>query len=236
MAEFSSILSRFDLKERVLLIRHCTGTNRNSSASCGVMPLSPDFCADVSHRLKLDTPITPSAWWSFDYDLDWLYGAIHWYAYEGLHPSWREFPQKNDDEVRGSNQDIDLVIAQGHRVILVEAKAFDSWSNNKLSKKVPRIARIAKKAELLGGYPHLAFHFGLISITPPIGIKTDNWPDWALDGDLLDGRKPFWVPLKTLHSSASMLKVERCDANEAPRKEGGYWRVFETPAIAPEKE
>ena len=128
MATLAETLERFNRKERHWLIRDAVGAVASK--------LDGSFLQRVEQVVRLRDPgfqIDPAAWWAIDYHLDWLVAALH--TLEHGERSARK-PQPNERRlVRGSQQDIDLVIASGRSLVLVEAKGVGSWLNEGLKDK-----------------------------------------------------------------------------------------------------
>jgi hypothetical protein len=115
-------LQRFNRKERHWLVRDALG-----SASA---LLDKSFTDRIQTAVRLRDPdfeIDPEAWWAIDFHIDWLVAALHMLQH-GLESAVAPQPN-NPAVVTGSQQDIDLVIASGPTLVLVEAKGVGLWSS-----------------------------------------------------------------------------------------------------------
>ena len=71
-----------------------------------------------------------------DYHLDWLAAAVHAFKLNAFSHKVSLWPEENKGLLTHTVLDIDLVIADAKRVILIEAKAFGSWNPEQLTKKI----------------------------------------------------------------------------------------------------
>jgi hypothetical protein len=120
--DIASTLRRFNRKERYWVIRNAFGAK--------VEHLCPKFWTRLQTVLKprIDHLHRENAWWAVDYHLDWILGALH--VHTGLPASYA--PRKNTcilDKVetllvKGQQEDIDLVVASGSDVVLIESVWF----------------------------------------------------------------------------------------------------------------
>ncbi|KRD21074.1 hypothetical protein ASE39_25275 [Acidovorax sp. Root267] len=137
-------------------------------------------------------------------------------------------PQDNSKcLVKGNQEDIDLVVAFGSTLILIEAKGDTSWSNGQLNSKLPRLEAILG-ADFNGSYQqrNLSVYFVLMSPKRPKRLLRGGlpWPNWmaAQDGT------PFWMPLQLADSkeSPSFCRVTRCRENGEVSEQGQSWKVI----------
>lgn len=207
-------LRQFNRKERYWLIRNALGP--------GSGQLGEDFRYAIGALLGIQIP--EDAWWAMDYHLDWLVGAL------ALKRDSRMIgkAQPNPDTlVQGNQEDIDLVVAFGNTLILIEAKGDTSWSNTQLNSKVPRLENILGE---VGADPsslnHLSVYFILMSPKESEQLKRkpdQPWPVWMLK----DG-KPMWIPMRMAEAGLepAFLRVVRCkDADGLVGKEGSHWKI-----------
>ena len=209
-------LERFNRKERHWLIRDALGP--------AAAKLDEPFLRRVEQAVRVRDPgfnVDLNAWWAIDYHLDWLIAALHIREYGELSA---RLPQPNKEGlVRGNQQDIDLVIASGTTLVLVEAKGVGSWPGGGLKDKVDRLRSMTP--DLIGHDGRAGdctVHFVLCS--PDIGrqLSSEDWPDWAKS----NGR-PVRMPLHVAPPRELILKVERCDGASRRDAEGNHWRVLE---------
>lgn len=203
MNDLVKTLERFNRKERYWLIRNAL---RESSQNLG-----GTFTEKLSAVLGITIP--GDAWWAMDYHLDWLIGALHL-----LKRGKVDVPEANDDLIAGTQQDMDLVIAFERTLILIEAKADTSWSNEQLNEKVARFKQIFDVERNLIG--DLQIYFVLMSPKESEGIKPEsgNWPSWMTNGN----NEPLFLKLEM---PSDFLRVVRCDTNGKSDKNGGSWKI-----------
>ncbi len=206
-------LARFDRKERNWLVRDALGD--------GARKLAPDFGARVSKAVKPREPdfqLDENAWWAVDYHVDWIVAALHILRY-GV-PDPKQAQLNDPATVKGHHQDVDLVIASGTTLILVEAKGVGSWSGNGLEDKAERLKALTPSViESDGRAGPIRVHFVLCSPKKPPSLKLDL-PHWAKHDD---GQPPWmrlWEP------SEPLFKVERCNAEAGRDENGGHWRIL----------
>lgn len=156
-----SALKRFNRKERNWLIRDALGA--------GADALCLQFrtrVADTMGEHGFEVSIPPDAWWATDYHIDWLIGALTIMA-EGDGAVCTVKPNR-PGFVTGSQQDIDLLIAWGTTIVLIEAKGVGSWSGTGTSEKLARLKQLPG-SPVLRAYALSHFYFaGLCR-------RTDNW-------------------------------------------------------------
>ena len=199
MDELATWLKRFNAKERMWVIENAIGPTA----------LSAEFCTRISNALDLAEPIEPTAWWSIDYHIDWLFAALRC---RELGASWAEADRFLVEENRGQYtyriEDIDLVVCNGHRVFLIEAKAYGAWGSKQIESKMRRLAPLAELGESQG----IEVFFVLMSPRPPQKLTYEEWrPGWLKNGS------PAWIPLEAPLKRG--LVINRCD--EGGRLSGG---------------
>ncbi|MDP3227863.1 MAG: hypothetical protein Q8N13_07780 [Acidovorax sp.] len=208
-------LKKFNRKERYWVIRNALGPGSDQ--------LGEKFRRDLQQTIGLEIP--GDAWWSIDYHIDWLVGALALFVDDAVVSK----PQDNSKNlVKGNQEDIDLVVAFGNTLILIEAKGDTSWSNVQLNSKLPRLEAILG-ADFQGLYQqkNLSVYFVLMSpkrsmrLLRPDGL---SWPNWmtAKDGT------PLWMPMQLADSneSPSFFKVTRCQKSGAVSELGNSWKVI----------
>lgn len=172
MSKLIEHLKSFNRKERFILLNEALGT----------FQLSQEFRRRLEECLKLDFEIPACAYVAMDYHLDWIQVAMCHRDGE-LPLNEEQCMCRSDPIVEGTQEDIDLLIAfDSHKathVILVEAKGDTSWSDDQLSSKVRRLARIfGSKSTPQDAIPH----FVMMSHNEPKIQEVDNWPDWMKGG------------------------------------------------------
>lgn len=214
MPNISDILRSFDRKERAWLVRN---------AISGLDPkLDPEFLGNVSERLKVDPPLrSDRCWWGMDYHLDWLSAAIHAFKLNAFSAAMAMWPEENNKGLlKHTVEDIDLVIADESRIILIEAKAFGDWDREQLVKKLDRLRRYTKSglvSDMQGHYSVRIFLL-LMSIRNNVPIGLD-WGPWTEDGV-----HPVWMRLQTSLQGV-VRKTVRCNEAGDECKDGTYWKT-----------
>jgi hypothetical protein len=211
-------LELFNRKERNLLVRLALGHKKENP-----LRLSDSFRRDVGTKLAIDIPL--EAWWATDFHFSWLAGALRVHA-QGAEDSLT--PQQNLPSgarylVEGNQEDIDLVIATGTHLMMIEAKAYGAWSNSQMASKIQRLNLLHQYYETLprASEQPIQFHFLLISPTEPERLLAD-WPTWVYKG----GEKKIpWIPLPL---EETVFEVTRCDREGNATKDGSLWHVTKT--------
>jgi hypothetical protein len=124
--------------------------------------------------------------------------------------------------VEGNQEDIDLVVATGCNLILIEAKGFGYFGNAQLKHKLARLELLHNfYGELVSAEPlepGVTFHFLIISPTRPSALTT-SWPSWACKGQEVP-----WIELK-IDKEKPVFAVTRCDDRGRSSAVGDFWRV-----------
>jgi hypothetical protein len=228
----SNALERFNRKERNLLVRAILGHKEKP------LQLADSFRDKIAGTLDDLVRIPSDAWWATDYHISWLAGALTLLVngesavFHKKHdqplPPWPNPPIPNTatqpDEgqsqlVEGNQEDVDLVVATGSELIMMEAKGFDTFDKEQLRSKLQRLELLHtfyKDTLRQIGNP-VRFRFLLISSEQPTKIDI-CWPSWALKKD---GNVP-WIRMDL----GDRLTVERCNSNHSRGAHGGYWHVI----------
>ena len=211
-------LAAFNRKERYWLLQNALGR--------GALTLDDGFRARLHDCVKLDIP--EDAWWAMDYHLDWLVGALR--MVDG--GTVEDPAQPNEkDLVKGNQEDMDLIVAFGDTLILIEAKGDTSWGNTQIHSKLNRLdAMLQRQERLMGFVPRLR----LVLISPKeskgLDVPEGGWPEWMLNAD----RKPFWMDMemgpdrpRLPNGRPDFRKVSRWNAERnRPDKDGSHWKVL----------
>jgi hypothetical protein len=237
MYSLEDALASFNRKEHNLLVQAML---RQEGPLC----LSERFRKQVATKLGLQQGIPESAAWATDYHISWLAGALALFVRgeeETARDMWKN-PEKTDDRwpnlkkpdgrrlVEGNQDDIDLVIATGRELILIEAKAYGHWENEQLASKLARLELLHDFycKELVVEQPsedRINFHLLLISPNPPEKLDP-KWPGWACVGQDVP-----WIPLK-LDKTKSIFEVTRCSKEIPSTATGELWRVNKVSSAA----
>jgi hypothetical protein len=201
-------LESFNRKERNLLVRYALAESDPPPLS--PPPLGKSFCEKVGGEIGASIP--NNAWWATDYHIDWLAGALALFVQGDTAEK-----QKNNGEVAGNQEDVDLLIAFDRTLIFIEAKGHSSFGNEQLQSKIKHLNSFYSFYERIAGGQQRAieFHFLLISPKEPKKLEI-NWPDWTCNR----GRVP-WIELKV---DRGARRVVRCD-QEGVEGKHGYWKV-----------
>lgn len=208
-------LKKFNRKERYWVIRNALGPTSNQ--------LGEGFRADLQRTIGIEIP--QDAWWSIDYHIDWLVGALELFVDGTIVTK----PQDNSNGlVKGNQEDIDLIVAFGSTLILIEAKGDTSWSNAQLNSKLPRLEAILGP-DFQGVYRQKDLSVHLVLMSPkksmrllrPGGLQ---WPKWMSGSD----GTPLWMSMKLGEGdeSHSFLRVTRCQKNGDVSELGKSWKVL----------
>lgn len=205
MDDFSALLQRFNAKERAWVIENAIGKSALSEA----------FRLRLSEALRLKDTIAPTAWWSIDYHIDWLFAALRCRA---LQVEWQNgsgvLIERDAGHYSYGIEDIDLVVCDGARVILIEAKAYGAWGSEQIRSKLRRLASLVE----LGAEQGIEFNFVLMSPRRPQKLSYVGWPsNWIYDGG------PVWIPLNVPLKRG--LAVNRCDETGKPDGKGSYYKI-----------
>ncbi|WP_232629615.1 hypothetical protein [Methylobacterium sp. Leaf118] len=209
----TEVLQRFNRKERHWLVRDALG-----SAS---RHLDRDFLRrveiavrqrDPNFRMKLD------AFWATDFHIDWLVAALH-----VLHSKTdATAPQPNEDgQVTGSQQDIDLVLASGSTLILIEAKGVGSWASQGLRDKVDRLRHLTGSIlDENGRVGSIQAHFLTCSPGTAPDTSQSEWPSW-----MTAHGQPLHIPMQVVAEAGPLYRVERCNEAGTPNAAGHFWHA-----------
>ena len=217
--ELAHALAKFNRKERYWLLHNALGE--------GFHKLKGSLVGDLENLLGIRVP--ESAWWAMDYHIDWLVGALQLIQDKGdttrVHP--------NDHAlVKGNQEDIDLILAFGNTLVLIEAKGDTSWSNSQLGSKIDRLEAIFASAGggLING---LSIHYVLMSPCESKNLKREkegkalDWPTWMTHHTGEKIGQPLWIELAMAegNQTPAFLKVARCDDTGSIGKAGGFWKT-----------
>lgn len=114
---------------------------------------------------------------------------------------------------------MDLVIATGSELIMMEAKGFDTFDKDQLESKLQRLELLHTfyRNMLLPAQNPIRFRFLLISPRKPPEFDIP-WPFWTRKKD----KTVPWIHLDL----GERLTVERCDGHHHRSAQGGHWHVI----------
>lgn len=210
MSALTDLLEKFNRKERFWLLRDLIGSP--------FLLISPEFRSKLEHEINRRIP--EKVWWAFDYQIDWLVAVVRTFPAQPEFDKWHDNGAK---EIKGNQEDFDLIIAFDEEVILIEAKT-GYFSNSQLKSKLLRLNGIVNP----DGRTNSGLRVSFVLSAPIHELKTLNveryFPSWALKNG-----KPFRVELP-IHTDP--LMVSRCanllTKHNVPRKdaEGKYWATY----------
>ncbi len=207
-------LRLFDRKERFVVLREVLGFH--SEAPC----LDRCFRGRLAKLIETDVP--KSCFLAMDYHLDWIQLAIYLAKNPGIQPGCR-FSNPDIENINMSQRDVDLLIAfqdpaektQTH-LVMIEAKAYSSWDNDQLKKKIDRLGKIMNIEEVQETC-ELKPHFVLMTGAESENIQCASWDTWMLTQE----KKLFWLK----YTLSERYKVTRCGDNKVGNKEGDHLRL-----------
>lgn len=182
--DIADVLRSFNRKERYWVVQKSFG----QQVAC----LCPEFWEELIKTFgeRIGHLERSRTWWAIDYHFDWLIGAVHVYsAGENGYvvPRQNRLHAGGDPLIRRQQEDIDLVLASGRDIILIEAKAFGAWSSQQLESKLERLNLLSEFSQQIDCPPdrRVRFHFALMSPSPPQQKNIrGNLRPWARDSDL----------------------------------------------------
>lgn len=209
MSKLVDALRKFNRKERYWLLHNAIGKKFET--------LDEGFRKRFEEKTGI--PIPDNHWWAMDYHFDWLTGALH-LAGGG---KMDESQPIVDGQVTGTQEDIDLVIAFGDTLILIEAKGDTPWSNKQLNEKVNK-RLVSIFGENCERYQSLKMHFVLMSPEESGKLErtkapTSTWPSWMLNQKT---QRPQFVPMEM---GKGLVRVTRCDKDLKQSATGDFWKV-----------
>lgn len=211
MPDLVNRLQRFNRKERYWLLHDALGA--------GFKSLSNEFRSKIAGAISTparSVTIPPDAWWSFDYHIDWLYGAL----WECSPLSDNSLPSSNlTGAITGTQEDFDLLIAFESTLVIVEAKGVSAWGNGQFGKKCKRLTALRTLAEL--AEPRVEMFFVLASPSEPTKLNQAELPAWALNGE---GR-PIHIKLPMPPPLGGFRTVGRCNENGTRTAKGEMWNI-----------
>jgi hypothetical protein len=195
---------RFNAKERFFLVGKILGNEDfNPTAK---------FIRVIESALGLK--IEKIEFSAMDYHLDWIYAAL------AITNNENEVFENTEKLIRGQQEDIDFIMsyADGEtiHIILIEAKATTSWTNEQLTSKAGRLRSIF--GNLGDKWNNVMPHFVIASPTKPMKIVTSDWPVWM--------KRENEVPWIELEIPDDLRCVTRCSDQGQVSAEGNFWKVL----------
>jgi hypothetical protein len=212
MSALTDLLEKFNRKERYWLLRDLIGGP--------FLLMSPEFGSKLGREIGRTIP--EKVWWAFDYHIDWLVAVLRTFPAQ---PELNKWHDNGVEDIRGNQEDFDLIIAFDEEIILIEAKT-GYFSNSQLKSKLTRLSSIVN----IHGKTNSGVRVSFVLSAPIHELKTLNaerfFPPWALKDDA-----PFRIDLP-VHTDP--LMVSRCDnvltKDNVPKKDakGRYWAMYKS--------
>ena len=217
VTELAEALERFNRKERNLLIRSVLGHRE------APLQLSQRFRQTLISKLNISA-LPENTWWATDHHVSWIAGALAVYLEDeaALAYGRTNLELNGRHLVEGNQEDIDLLVAAGQHLIMVEAKAYGSWRVKQVASKLQRLdLLLAYYDQVERRDRSIRFHLVLMSPRQPRHLPqklkkamptrlSQLWPELP------------WIPLQ-LETSA--LEVTRCQLGGESSAYGNNWRV-----------
>ena len=218
MTDLLKILESFNRKERFFLVAQALGCS--NSAGEPAFSLSDSFRKELNANIDVVIPEPEAVFVAMDYHLDWLQAALIL-----AHTSQDEKSKfcnegKEGQIIKGTQEDVDLLVAfkagETFHLILVEAKAYSSWTNKQLSSKAKRLRTIfgedGKK------WSDVQPYFCVMSPKESEGLKRECLPKWMLDNDNDNDDKLRWLPLRLPKSKRRVVSRDEKYKKDRYRK------------------
>jgi hypothetical protein len=225
--KFIDCIKKFNRKERYFLVKYAMSGEKDGSKDEG-FKLADNFknALDVCLKEALGSiKIPANAYAAMDYHLDWIYASLE------LAFGNKKFDLAYPRDVAcisATQEDIDFIIVfedsqeKGiYHIILIEAKADNSWSNSqmksKCEKRFPAIFGQDKP-----WYGKVKPYLILMSPGHPRRLKYDIWEQWMKKDD----QSPYYIqlpyPLKQYY-------VTQCldDDKNTPAQKDKFWKITE---------
>jgi hypothetical protein len=133
----------------------------------------------------------------------------------------------NSGLIKGNQEDIDLVIASGEHLIMIEAKAYGEWERGQMKSKLERLQLLHDFYRTLKNESPRAVRFCLLLLSPRRPQKLNlDCPEWAREEAVHSTEVP-WMELRLGAPTGSILEVTRCDENGDRAADRGFWRCVE---------
>ena len=207
-------LERFNRKERFHLVRQAMGIGNPRS-----LRLCDGFRERIRSELSINVPNDHVAF--IDYHLDWLHVSLVLTRNPELESGTEAISNRDRSIVTATQTDSDLLVAFGSQdgttILMIEAKAESSWSNEQMERKRNRLEQIfgAGGTNWPGVQPVLV----LTSPREPRRLNVDEWPEWMLgDGSRSPGHMILEMP-------GGLVRPERCKRNHETDENGGHFHL-----------
>ena len=126
----------------------------------------------------------------------------------------------------GSQQDIDFVLAYDHTVVMIEAKADDSFANSSSEQQfLHKFCRVSHLAYCANKTGLTELRFFLCTLSPDeIPPKLPNDFCWQKNLNNGDGCVPA-LKMESFHNNEHLC-VERCNKKKKSCSSGGFWHTI----------
>lgn len=212
------LLQQFNRKERYWLLADALG--------------DPFRALDATYRQRLGDvlgfEVPANAWWALDYHFDWLHAALC------CAPNYRpelgveranELDASGRKKIRGTQEDVDFIIAFDRTIILVEAKGVTGWTNGQMESKTQRLIDLSYDSKQTDIF---------LVLTSPLNSERLGKGEWVgnVPSQMMPGDGTFYhLPMRGLGGGSDLLRVERCQEGKAAHN-GEFWRIVEQKKFA----
>lgn len=202
-------LALFNAKERFFLVGYALGNPE--------FRLGEAFRAALGRAINIAVP--DDAYCAMDYHLDWIYAAL----YASEHGD-ADVCDNAEEHIKGHQEDVDLLVAFEHdgvtQLVLIEAKAATSWSNDQAGSKTERLTKMFGAEG--DRWPRVRPWFVLVSPNAPAKLDLSTWPAWTRGSD---GRPiHFQLPV----ADRKIKRVTRWNAERAcADAKGKHWKIVD---------
>lgn len=206
------LLQRFNRKERYWLLADAIGEP--------FLALSADYRARLGKILSIEVPA--QAWWALDYHFDWLHAVL------SCAPDFRvdlESAHHLNElsgarrKITGTQEDIDLIIAFGRTIILVEAKGVTGWTNGQMRSKAERLSALSYDANAVN------IHLVLTSPERSSRLAKGAWVAGVPKAMMASDGSYYHLAMMGLGGGGDLLRVQRCDEKGKASDGGEWWRI-----------
>jgi len=136
---FIDCLALFNRKERYWLLKNALGVGKDLH-----LPLSDGFWKRVKSYGEFPPGLkAKDIWWAMDYHFDWIAGAVRLFRNEAVSE-----PLALDGKlITGTQEDVDLLLAYGNKLLLIEAKVDSQFDSDQFERKIKRFKALEKYAK-----------------------------------------------------------------------------------------
>lgn len=194
----------------------------------------PTSASGLVKRLNITIPC--DACWAVDYHIDWLFGALTLDRLGHAADTCVRNPVSSKASeaapgrlIRGTQEDLDLILAFDRTIILTKTKGVTSWGNKQLASKRRRLADWHELSEQVApdtqGLKQIEMFMVLTSPQCPKKLARLEWPSFVkLDDDV-----PFFLKLDLVSAPAQFYAPQRCSEDRSTSATGEHWKLEPSP-------